>query len=181
MQIFFLSRNPRKAAQFLCDKHVVKMPTETAQILATVLWIYNPMHAWYFHNMYGLYKPFYNRKHPTIMWVGASVANYMWAIDLLEELCKEYTFRYKKTHYCERFVHLHRNVFGIPHLLKTEWVPMTEEYQAIQDKTMKDSNPIIAYMTYYFLEKRSFAKWNKTRPAPGWWNCNIDEVEKIYA
>ena len=35
MNIFALSRNPQEAAQQMLDKHVVKMPTETCQMLHT--------------------------------------------------------------------------------------------------------------------------------------------------
>ena len=36
MNIFFLDKNPIKAARKQCDKHVVKMVLETAQMLSTV-------------------------------------------------------------------------------------------------------------------------------------------------
>jgi hypothetical protein len=35
MNIFYRSRCPKKAAESLCDQHIVKMPLETAQILST--------------------------------------------------------------------------------------------------------------------------------------------------
>ena len=35
MNIFFLDENPKHAAQMQCDKHVVKMVLETAQMLST--------------------------------------------------------------------------------------------------------------------------------------------------
>ena len=35
MNIFYLSHDPREAATFHCDKHVVKMIVETAQMLST--------------------------------------------------------------------------------------------------------------------------------------------------
>lgn len=34
MNIFFLDRNPEEAARFMIDKHIVKMPTESAQLLS---------------------------------------------------------------------------------------------------------------------------------------------------
>ena len=36
MNIFVLSENPYEAAWMQCDKHVVKMVTESAQMLSTV-------------------------------------------------------------------------------------------------------------------------------------------------
>lgn len=35
MNIFYLNSNPRIAAQMLCDKHVIKMIVESAQMLST--------------------------------------------------------------------------------------------------------------------------------------------------
>ena len=35
MNIFYLDRDPVKAAQMSCDKHVVKMILESAQMLCT--------------------------------------------------------------------------------------------------------------------------------------------------
>ena len=35
MNIFYRSKCPRKAAESLCEQHVVKMPLEPAQILST--------------------------------------------------------------------------------------------------------------------------------------------------
>jgi hypothetical protein len=38
MNIFYLDKDPKIAAQFHCDKHVVKMIIETAQMLSTAHW-----------------------------------------------------------------------------------------------------------------------------------------------
>jgi hypothetical protein len=37
MNIFVLDDDPKKAAEMLCDRHVVKMCVETAQILSGVM------------------------------------------------------------------------------------------------------------------------------------------------
>ena len=37
MNIFFLDKTPYKSAQYLCDKHVVKMILESAQMLSTAV------------------------------------------------------------------------------------------------------------------------------------------------
>ena len=37
MNIFILDRDPKVCAQYHCDKHVVKMILETAQMICTVL------------------------------------------------------------------------------------------------------------------------------------------------
>ena len=40
MNIFVLDEDPVKAAEYHCNKHVVKMILESAQMLSTVHWSY---------------------------------------------------------------------------------------------------------------------------------------------
>ena len=40
MNIFVLDEDPIKAAEYHCNKHVVKMILESAQMLSTVHWVY---------------------------------------------------------------------------------------------------------------------------------------------
>lgn len=92
MNIFALSANPIEAAKLQCDKHVVKMILETAQMLSTA------------HRELGskiseelLYKKTHVN-HPSAVWLRKSWPNYRWAVAHFEALCDEYTFRYKKVH-----------------------------------------------------------------------------------
>jgi hypothetical protein len=39
MNIFYLSEDITKCAEYHVDKHIVKMPLETAQLLCTVHWV----------------------------------------------------------------------------------------------------------------------------------------------
>ena len=36
VNLFYLDKNPKKCAQFYCDKHVVKISVEIAQILSQI-------------------------------------------------------------------------------------------------------------------------------------------------
>lgn len=88
MNIFFLSLNPREAARLHCDKHVVKMIIETAQLLYSAHWVLNPE---------GLNETAYklaHKNHPCAIWVRRSTTNYMWLASLGWWLCKEYQYRY---------------------------------------------------------------------------------------
>jgi hypothetical protein len=40
--------------------------------------------------------------HPSAVWVRQSDKNYIWLLQLLDALCKEYTYRYGKVHKVER-------------------------------------------------------------------------------
>jgi hypothetical protein len=39
MNIFYLDKDPETCAQYHCDKHVVKMILETAQLLCATQWL----------------------------------------------------------------------------------------------------------------------------------------------
>lgn len=198
MQIFLLSLNPKKAARALCDKHCVKMPTEMVQILSTVWKLSNPVLYQQFYMNGWLYKPFRNYKHPAILWAMQSRQNYWYCVWLLAELCQEYTFRYKKVHYCQRFVNWfgeeiprfcssgglmagrefdekdfkeNGSTFerdGSPPLPDVGFVHMTEKFQAIPEELKRD-DAVEAYRAYYLRDKRRFAVWNKGRAPPKWW------------
>jgi hypothetical protein len=89
LNIFVLDKDPEKAAKYQCDKHVIKMILETAQLLCSV---FEPGQAPYKRTHYN---------HPSAVWTRASRANYMWLIEHGEALCYEYTRRYNKTHKSE--------------------------------------------------------------------------------
>ena len=61
MNIFFLSLNPYLCAIYHCDRHVVKMILEYAQILCTVHHLCNS------NPNPKLYKPAFNN-HPDTIW-----------------------------------------------------------------------------------------------------------------
>lgn len=86
MNIFVLSNDPIQAAQMQCNKHVVKMILESAQLLCTA-------HAQddvpYKHTHFN---------HPCAKWVRESRANYDWLLSHALALCEEYTYRYNKEH-----------------------------------------------------------------------------------
>ena len=100
MNIFVTDPNPFTSAQCLPDKHIVKMPLETCQMLAIVA-----SDKWG-HNFGTLPKldgtPYKTEKgafrnHPCTVW---AQSNYTWLIMHGLALCKEYTYRYGKTHSC---------------------------------------------------------------------------------
>ena len=88
IKIFVLDKDPELAAKYHCDKHVIKMILETAQILCTVRWKYgcqapyNPTHI----------------NHPCVKWASESKDNYLWLCRLGVFLCREYRERYNKQH-----------------------------------------------------------------------------------
>ena len=118
MNIFILDEDPVKAAEYHCNKHVVKMILESAQMLSTVHWHYlwddlkkkkktrvfkrqrdkfEYIKAHTEVELHPAYKMTHVH-HPCTIWTSMSYGNYMWHIELAQALLKEYTKRYKKIH-----------------------------------------------------------------------------------
>ena len=102
MNIFVTDSCPIQSARNLPDKHIVKMPLETCQMLAI---IYSD---WYY-GVGKLYKqdgtPYRTshgafRNHPCTQWAAANQYNLAWLIRHGYALCDEYTQRYGKVHTC---------------------------------------------------------------------------------
>ena len=103
MNIFVTDRCPIQSARNLPDKHIVKMPLETCQMLSI---IYSD---WYY-GVGKLYKsdgkPYRTahgafRNHPCTQWAAANQYNLAWLIRHGYALCAEYTARYGKVHTCQ--------------------------------------------------------------------------------
>lgn len=152
MNIFILDIDPVKAAEYQCNKHMVKMILESAQIMSTV------------HSLCGnstTYKPTHP-KHPCTIWARESVNNYKWLLAHAKALCSEYTFRYGKVHKTQAIIDNELSI--IPNIPD---IPLTKFVQAMPDK-YKEEDPVEAYRAYYICEKGSFAQWKKRNP-PNWW------------
>ena len=155
MNIFYLDRNPKIAAQMHCDKHVVKMILESAQMLCTA---HRVLGGERYADETGLYKNAH-KNHPSTIWTRSSDKNYMWLYQLMVHLMEEYTYRYGKHHATERLIEPLR---VLPHLIeKTNFNDPPQCMPAY----CKGSDTVSAYQTYYILEKSRFAKWTK-RPTP---------------
>ena len=102
MNIFVTDPCPIQSARNLPDKHIVKMPLETCQMLAI---IYSD---WYY-GVGKLYKkdgtPYATkrgafRNHPCTQWAAENQYNLAWLIRHGYALCHEYQARYDKVHTC---------------------------------------------------------------------------------
>jgi len=159
MNIFYLDSNPKQAAIYHCDKHVVKMIVETCQILCSVHFRWNNHQPW-------MYKPTH-QKHPSTLWAGDNPAHYMWLHKLGLELCAEYTRRYNKQHACYDLL---TKLIEVPtDLLLTIEANWSDPPQCMPDDC-KRPFAIDGYRNYYRYKKTTISmKWNKDRDyAPDW-------------
>lgn len=156
MNIFVLDHDPDRAARDHCDRHVVKMILETAQLLCGV------------HHAMGLpygdapYRPTH-MNHPCAVWLRGGLARYRFTVELGMALCREYTRRYGKRHKSEDV--LHWCAENAP-ALDAE-APLEPFAQAMPE-AYRGACAVEAYRAYYRGEKARFATW-KGREAPTWW------------
>lgn len=180
MNIFYLNNDPQTCAEMHVDKHVVKMILEYAQLLSTAHRVCDgtlyegvsekgrKYKAYRLKNEFAeklLYKATHIN-HPSAIWVRLNQQNYKWLSELLMCLCKEYTYRYGKTHAVE--------LSGLAKWLNSNvplglWnLPFTEPTPAMPDDVKVENNSLASYHNYYMKEKRHIASW-KNRPQPGWY------------
>ena len=150
MNIFILSFNPRIAAEHHCDKHVVKMILETAQLLTSAHPVPPPN---------GYKKTHIN--HPCAIWTRESLDNYIWLSLLGLALCDEYTFRYGKVHKTQPYM-----IWLASHPPDLPDVGITLIRQAMPEE-YKRPNPVEAYRAYYRENKlkiRGIVRYSKRSP-----------------
>jgi hypothetical protein len=164
MNIFALHDDPLMAASYMCDKHVVKMILESAQMLSTVHHVTeSPM------NKEKLYKKCFVN-HPCTLWVTYSKANYIWLSEHALALSHIYARRYNKCH--KSFPLLHAMNVQIPELPNRG---LTEFAQAMPEQYKTMGDPVLAYRKYYVNEKSKFAKWT-CNPEPVWYTAMLKEI-----
>lgn len=149
MNIFYLDEDIATCAQYHCDKHVVKMILESAQILCSVLWM-NSIPAPY---------RLTHQHHPCVIWANESLSNWYWIKALAAALNDEYRYRFNH--------HQNHRSYDVILSLPMPPIPdrgLTERPQALPDE-FKATDPLQAYRAYYRCRKAHLAKWtNRSRP-----------------
>ena len=178
MNIFYIDEDPVKAAQWMVDKHVVKMILESAQLLSTAHRILDGVEyegksqtgrrarRWLLSDAREniLYSATHIN-HPSAVWCRQSVENYNWLADHLHALLCEYTYRYNRMHKVEG--DLAYMLMSPPESLK-EW-DMTPMPSAMADEYKISDDPVVNYRNYYKFGKAGMHSW-KNRQPPEWIN-----------
>lgn len=151
----------------LCDKHIVKMPLETAQLLSSVFLVaLKAPNAFVSIANKNIEVPYRltHENHPCSIWARQSKGNFDWLVKHGKGLCEEYTLRYERKHKSEEVIDWYDSNKV---LLSFRLTDMQDFVQAIPDQ-YKRSSPIEGYREYYLKEKMRFAKWQKARKPPNW-------------
>lgn len=152
MNIFVLDDDIEKSVQYHCDKHVVKMCIEYAQLLCSVHNVTNP-------DVVVPYK-LTHKNHPCAIWARTSIQNYEYLFSLAVLLGEEYTYRYGKFHKSALMVET------LPSITLPD-IGMTEHAKCVHDDFKIIENPVEAYRAFYNRDKAYFCKW-KYRDVPNW-------------
>ncbi len=165
MNIFVVDQNPLKAARALCDRHVVKMIVESAQMLVNPFTLTRVEMA--VKTQKGTnYKPSYPN-HPCSKWACASSANYRWLLDHAYTLCVEYSVRYRKTHYCQAAILWCWHNLDKVRFPETDLMP----FALAMPDSYKSDDAVESYRNYYRNEKAAMAQWNRIPSRkPQWMN-----------
>lgn len=178
MNIFYLDRDPKNCAEYHCDKHVVKMIIEYAQLMSTAHRIidgkeYTDLTAnnrkikrWRLSDEreQTLMKASHTN-HPSNIWARANHLNYKWLYEMWCHLLDEYTHRYGKVHACARLKDVLANLpENIPLGLRE-----SEPTPAMPDDCKIANNSLASYHKYYKEKKMHFARWTK-RSIPEWFS-----------
>jgi len=186
LNIFYLSENPVEAAEWMVDRHVVKMILESAQLLSTAhrlldgreillevdilkddgtvktkkkkWWLLDDAREEVIYSATHI-------NHPSAIWARSSVENYNWLVDHFFALMAEYTHRYDKQHKC--YGEISYMLASPPK--KLEEFDMTKMPSCMAEEYVIGSDPVNNYRNYYKMGKTHLHKWTNREP-PEWIN-----------
>jgi hypothetical protein len=176
MNIFKTNPCPITSAREACNKLVIKMPTESVQILACKFSLEQLKFAP--PNKDNSARKHFNPKHGSVRWALESYGNYRWLIEHALALCDEYSKRYKKIHFQTKFINWAANNVSYSDFQIKELTPI---YLAMPDKYKKYSKDYLCYQDYINGEKLHYSRWPSLEKIPEWFaNKNIDYIDKNF-
>lgn len=189
MNVFFIDRDPRVAARGLVDSHVNKMITESAQLLSTAHRVLDGVerivlrprkndpdklyrvHVWKLSD--GRDNILYQSthiNHPSAKWVRQSTQHYIWLLQHLDEMFKEYTRRWGRYREAQTTILPVLNI--LPNNLND--TGFSDPPCAMPVEYITSNDAVVNYRNYYRLGKQNIHKWKLGDP-PNWINGVINE------
>ena len=184
MNIFILDTNPNVAAQLQCDKHIVKMILESAQMLSTAHRVLDGKESkipsksgktmvkhWQLDHHDDIIYKAVHVGHPCTVWTMESVANYMWHYTHFVALHQEFMYRYGKTH---------KSFNDLGQILRTPPKNIPNVHQTpfklamgAAPECINDSDPVGSYRSFYQTKQDRFSMtWTK-RDVPTWFEQKV--------
>jgi hypothetical protein len=191
MNIFYLDKDPIKAAQLSCDTHVVKMIVESAQMLSTAHRMIDgkeyidktkagrKIKRWKHPNS-NMEKTLYkacHTGHPSTVWVMQSAYNYHWLYKHMMALNTEFKMRYG--HILDhKTVQLLEGALMYPPKNISLNTIATDPPPAMPDYCKVPGDSVASYRKYYIYEKQRFATWKSPSSVPAWYIDGVKEAQE---
>jgi len=181
MNLFYLHPDPVIAAQLQCDKHVVKMIVESAQMLSTSHRILDGamekrlsksgkrLVKYWKHEDFVMEAVLYkavHMGHPCTVWTMESDANYQWHYQHFVALCDEYKYRYGKVHHTDTI--LREMLKTLPKNIPTGDMTPIKLAMKSNPECMFPDDPVKSYRLYYKTKKDRFKMVWTNRETPEW-------------
>ena len=181
MNLFIFDEDPVEAARLQCDKHVVKMIVESAQMLSTAHRMIDGVETkmpsksgktmvkyWKIPDFREnfLYKAVH-MGHPCTVWTMESSENYIWHIVHFTALCDEYFYRYGKIHASTQLIPY---LGTLPDNIKVGQQTPFRLAMGSNSECMFPEDPVKSYRAFYQTKQTRFKMaWTK-RDIPEWFN-----------
>jgi len=176
MNLFVTDPDPVVAARNQCDKLLVKMILETAQMLSTAHRILDgtlasgKRKAWVHPSLDSVLYKATHYNHPSSVWLRTTADNYEWGYKHFSAMCDEYTYRFGKTHKTDSVL---RSVLKHPPTaLKRSTQTAFVKCMGASPESLAIAEPVAAYRHFYQTKQNRFKMvWTK-RPVPSWFKHN---------
>jgi len=196
MNLFILSLDPAKIAEYMMDKHIAKIILEAVQMLCTTQRLLTPP-----DKCDACVYKIAHKNHPVTIWCRAAQANFIWTLDLIDAMHTEWKYRYGHS------ANKQHKSFGVAQYLRQNVPPaaafervktagiMTPFALAMPDEYKIRATPgtttptgtshgediydaVASYRSYYLSEpKRRIAKWAKLRGTPLWYMRGLRKLQ----
>ena len=170
MNIFAVDEDPILAARNLPDKLVVKMPTESLQLLTP--WAFNAHSVLILKDDGGTYGTKGFAHHPCSKWQYEDPANVAWLLLHAFGLAAAYTERYGKNHGVLPGLFQLAKLYEEKHGLPSEHFKHHTPFVLAMPDRFKDENDRVGSYRRYINESKGYAVWRYTEP-PKWWDQEL--------
>lgn len=190
MNLFILNNDPVIAAQEQCDKHVVKMIVESAQMLSTVHRMLDGVKEKRLSKSGKRMVDYYrlddiredklykavHYNHPCTVWSRENCCNYTWHYNHFVALCDEYTYRYGKVHSTDTKLRKLLKPLPINIDRKSGMTPFRLAMKSNPEcivNTLGGTDAVKSYRNFYKTKQARFKmEWTK-RKVPEWFNAVV--------
>lgn len=175
MNIFVLDSSPYLAAQYHCDKHVVKMISESVQMLHAAM----PKLPVPLIQLQPIVK-LTHQHHPCTIWAGESYSNFCWLAELAYYLCKEKSMRWPHNREHQYAGWIRQLSVFLKHNLDVApptHFPIAITWSQCQGLNIPVADAVKLYRQYYCLDKQHIRKYtNQLTPK---WFLTTKEISNV--